>query len=532
LALLVALIAAPALAQDDDRAGWTVDQWMSEYYGQKEAGAEPEDLRVLLEGADAAVDADADPDTAQRITAELGYQWLADADKVRSGKAFIRAAAGPDEELSARIQTELEALQAHWRTTAEQYKHLGELARADAALKFAAELGADPQVIAFERSYVALLDGDKEKALELLEEATVGPNEEVAAQAEAQLAASRPPPQPDWYLALEEGNAHREAEEWEEADAAYDRAVEEGADVQLVELLRGYVDKGNRKDFAARSHFQAAAGGDDEDLAKQARAELRYTAKPVWADVYFEGYAWHRFHPTTFSNFVPFLRLRGYLHPIPHVDLDPYIFFQISRDVASRAQGPQGFPLIYADNTAMLGGGVLFRFWKRRVSLFAQVGAAFPLVDIGQEKVQLDVRAGAVFAIESPGCRLEFGAPVYTTLQFCGDVYAEAIYLLRPEHNFFISARGRVSLHYLVTGPVAWAPFGEVRIAKDARNDFWNNLIDFGVGHRWRLGGPVGIDLNLGIHAGTYFGLFSIDPPPETLGYAELRAILAGYASW
>ena len=94
------------------------------------------------------------------------------------------------------------------------------------------------------------------------------------------------------------------------------------------------------------------------------------------------------------------------------------------------------------------------------------------------------------------------------------------------------TGRGRISLHYLVTGPVAWAPFAEVRTANDVRNDFWNNFVDFGVGHRWRLSGPVGVDLLVGLHGGRYWGVFSVDAPPATLEYAELRAILSAYASW
>ena len=35
-----------------------------------------------------------------------------------------------------------------------------------------------------------------------------------------------------------------------------------------------------------------------------------------------------------------------------------------------------------------------------------------------------------------------------------------------------------MGLTYLVTGPVGWEPYAEVRALKDIRNDYWNNLAD------------------------------------------------------
>jgi hypothetical protein len=231
---------------------------------------------------------------------------------------------------------------------------------------------------------------------------------------------------------------------------------------------------------------------------------------------------------------VPTLRLRGFLHPFAKVDLDPYVFVQISRDIASRSEGPEGYPLIYADNHLMFGGGLQFRFWKKRVGLFVQAGPAFNLVrPEGSPLVEPDVRVGAFVSLLLPACHpLAQKDGARNERALCADIYSEAVYVSRFDHNLLAILRGRLSLTYLVTGPVAWEPYVEGRVLKDIRDDYWNNLADVGVGHRWRLLEPVALELMLGVHGGAYFGLENVDPAPAELGYAEFRVQLGGYASF
>ena len=352
--------------------------------------------------------------------------------------------------------------------------------------------------------------------------------------AAALLVASPAFAQADADALLVEARTQVQEQRFEEAHDTFARAVAEGADAQYVALELGYVDKRRGKLEEARTHFQDAAAGPDEAKADQATAELKMLPKVVWADLYVEAFAWHRFFPATSANLVPTGRLRAYLHPIPRADLDFYAFVQASRDVASRRAGPQGFPLVYADNTVMMGVGAQFRFWKKRVGLFAQVGPAFKLIpDPDGSFVQLDFRAGAFFGVESPRCRpAPEKAGARPTLDPCADVYADLIYVSRFDHDVFFFGRGRFGLGYLVTGPVQWAPFLEGRLLKDINNDYWNNLADAGVGHRWRLLKPFGLDLLFGVHAGTYLGLENADPAPTPLRYAELRWQLATYVAW
>ena len=311
----------------------------------------------------------------------------------------------------------------------------------------------------------------------------------------------------------------------EGATEALHTALEWGADPQVVHLELGYLAQQQGDEGAAREHFKEAHHAAMERV-RQARGEMRRGNRPYWGEFYADAFGWHRFMPEKSTNIVPTLRLRGYLHPIPDVDLDPYVFVQLSRDAASRGRGPQGYPLIYADNSLMIGGGVLFRFWQLQVGLFVQIGPSFKLVDDDRDAVELDFRAGGYLDLAAPTCFprvIDDGRGSALIAEPCAELYAELVYVSRFDHNLMGQVRGRVGLTYLLTGPVAWQPLAEGRVYKDIDNDFWNNMADGGVGHRWRLLQPFALDLMLGVHFGTYFGFENLDPAPEPLSYAELR---------
>ena len=428
-----------------------------------------------------------------------GFAWGQESPSEESPSAEETAQAAP--------KAAWEWMDLCWAKKAE-----GDLTAARAALEEARSAGSDPQLLALELGYLDLLEGDSDSARVHFAEAADGADPDLAARAAAE----------------------REQIQDTQVESTFAEPTEASFGPQYAALKAGYEALAAEDPKAARAHFLEAKKGDDPNYSAQARAELRHLPKPAWADVYFGGYGWVRATEPSSSDFVPTLRLRGFLHPIINVDLDPYIFVQVSRDVASRSEGPEGYPLIYADNHLMVGGGLQFRFWKKRVGLFVQAAPAFNLVR-GEDDplVALDVRAGAFFSLLVPNCDPEpqkAGARKERAL--CADIYSEAVYVSRFDHNLLAIVRGRLSLTYLVTGPVAWEPYVAVRLLKDIRNDYWNNLADAGIGHRWRLLAPFGLDLMVGLHGGGYFGLENVDPAPELLTYAEFRVQIGAYAAF
>ncbi len=354
-----------------------------------------------------------------------------------------------------------------------------------------------------------------------------------AATAGTEDAVERPRTADEW---LQLGWDRKAAGDLDGAEEAFARAGEAGADAHVVAMELGYLAV-DREDLpTARDHFRDAKIAAQTE-ARQARDAMRGVEKPLWFDLYAEGYGWHRFVPDRSTNFVPMLRLRALWSPFDEVDLEPYLFVQASRDFSSRgADGPDGAPLIYADNSLMFGVGVQLSVWKRRIGLFAQIGPAFNLLrNDGRKPVMLDFRAGAFLFADTARCRpaaQESARDASISVDPCAEVYAEAVYVSRFDHNLQAMARGRYAIGWLVTGPVAWQPIAEVRVFKDTNNDYWNNLVDGGVGHRWRLLQPFGLDLMLSVHVGSYFGLENVDPAPDPLYFSEFRFQTSTYIAF
>lgn len=499
----------------------------------------------------------------QRVALELGWTALAGDDLPGARHWLAEAAGGRDDGLAQTALAQLEMISAEdaeavarpastsspeeaalaptpaktLTATFEGARELraeGQYNRAAEEFEAARALGADDQVIDMELGYTWLDAGRPETAREVLERAAAGPDADMASRAEDLLATLQ---SRRGLRFIEQARAHRVDENWDLAAASLETAAKEGADRCAILLETGYLEGAQNHGVKARKAFREAAQCDEKAIRKAARAELRTKYRLFWGDFYGELFGWHRFLPQASrnSNLVPTARLRGYIHPIPHLDIDPYIFAQVSRDVASRAQGPNGFPLILADNTAMFGVGVLLRAWYRRIGLYAQLGPAVNLLDDGRQRWFFDARVAGFFAVSAPTCN---PAPQLTApgarLEFspCAEVYAEAVWVSRFDNNVFTMGRGRVGFTALVTGPVAWQPIAEGRVLKDILNDYWNNLADVGLGIRWRLLTPIGLDLMLGVHGGSYFGLYNVDLPPDPLGYAELRLQAATYVAW
>ncbi len=336
-------------------------------------------------------------------------------------------------------------------------------------------------------------------------------------------------PSPEAIASLDRAYRAKAEGDFEAARRAFVDALEHGADPQVVHLELGYLamSRGSRQD--ARAHFEAAAAGPSADMAASARAQLRYLPSHFWMDVYFEGWAWYRFAGRESANLVPTLRLRAMWRPFLDVDLSAYVYGRITRDVASRGRGPTSLPLVYADNHALVGGGLLLRLLDGHLALFAQIGPAFNLLDDGRDVVSLDARVGAAGGINSDECVLPSYDGVRAFIGGCAEFYGEAVYVSRFDHDIVAMARGRLGLNFLQTGPVLWQPLFEARALVGKNGDYYNNLAELGVGHRWRLLEPFNVDLVTTLHGGVYYGVQNLDPVPDPPFYLELRALLTSY---
>lgn len=313
---------------------------------------------------------------------------------------------------------------------------------------------------------------------------------------------------------------------------AFNAARDAGAEPQRIALELAYMHLARGDVKSARVELVAATAGPDLALAKQAQTQLDQFPGRWWADVYAETFGWSRVDgPNDTTDLVPTLRVRGFRRLHEMVDANAYVFAQATRDLASRGAGNGAIPLIYADNTAMAGAGFLLRVAGRYVGLFGQAGPAMKLVDDGvSDTVQLDVRGGVVVSWSSAACFLQGG--IIEAGTWCAEVYSEGVYTSRFDHDIQAFARSRVGFTYVETGPVSWQMYLELRAAADLNGDYYDNLIESGMGARWRLNAPLRVDLLAGGHAGGYLGRENRDPIPEQRHYVDLRLLAATYVEF
>lgn len=429
-------------------------------------------------------------------------------------------------------------------SAAWQHKAGGRLDEATAAFERARGAGASAQLVELELGYIDALRGDANAAREHFKAATQGSDAELAARAQAEIDAlpAPPPPPPPPAPApvpvpvpvprrspLDEGYRAKASGDLTAAKAAFERARANADEAQRAALELGYLAASAGDPETAYERFGEAASGHDATLGEQARREQRTLPRHVFADAYLDTYGWTR--PAGISNgdlLVPTLRLRAFLRPVLKVPIDFYASVQVTRDTASRGYVGLALPKVYADNYTTFGGGLRAKLW-RRVELFAQAGPAINLLNDGRDRTVLDVRGGALVFAETRACAPSPEHGARARLLPCAEVYAEAVYASRFDHDIMTYGRPRGALGYLVTGPVLWQMVLEARVAKDLNDDYWNNFADAGLGPRWRLLAPFRFDLLFTASAGSYFGLTNRDPAPSTLTYGDLRVLASTY---
>ena len=441
---------------------WTGDHWLIEAYRLKREGAvadaEEAFVSAVTHGAD-----------ARLVALELAAVAENRGDLPGARKHYLVALQGKsadDYEVRARrgLATTAPAVREewsgdHWVAEAHFLASLGDYTSAVKAL----DLGrgapdANDAIIAEYRA--ALEDARKwtEFAREHLSEARAGRDRGVAEEAQKHLDGLPPAGRKAWTEAVWLQNARflRSLGDLDGSVEAYGVAREMGADPQLVDLELAYLELSRQNIKLARRYFKAARKGEDDRYANQARAELKVMPRLFSADIYSEVFGYSRVAPRPLNNLIGFLRVRGFVRPLP-LDLQPYIFLQISRDVGSVGVNQVLPQIVLNDNSLLLGGGLLFRFWEQKAGVYVQIAAAFKLIADGDaQRVDWDLRVGAYVGPSLPTCNPEpqhGGARM--ELLACAEFYGDVTYVSRFQHNDFFFARGRFGATWIVTGPVA-----------------------------------------------------------------------------
>jgi len=320
------------------------------------------------------------------------------------------------------------------------------------------------------------------------------------------------------YLKLQDGELQAAAASFEAARALAPRD-------RAIALQLGYIYDRLGMHKKAEEAFREALDSQDPKVRLDAATALQAVmqANRSW---YLDLYA-SPFYTSRFDNFIGVLEGRLGWKPDADLPLSVYLGGSVTRD--SRSQGGTQ-PIIFSDNVAMSGVGVL---WQPRYAHFnvrAEANIAVPLVE-GQAsyKARSDFRAIGSYYNRFDG-RL-WGPLGLVTLgsvkgeRFFSDIDGSLGYYSRYNHNIIAYLQVREGMRMLTIGPSQVFGYLKYNLAKDTHRDFYNNLGEGGAGVELRPNKAINSSLRVEYLHGAYFGI-ARDPNPYNANYNDFRVTL------
>lgn len=202
----------------------------------------------------------------------------------------------------------------------------------------------------------------------------------------------------------------------------------------------------------------------------EAPAFTASAARGAWVDLYLSP-----FYQQRFDNVVSYGQARagvtsgGWWRP------SAYASVRVTRDSKS-VGGMQ--PVLYADNSVLPALGIRVQPGGRWFTLYAEAGAAYPLVSVTPRNWQRDLRAGVVGVFANTH---SFGASP-NSLALVSEVYSDVAWYERFDRNVIGYLQWRESLR-LIQGRIgAVDVFARGWGALDSRGTYYNRVVEGGGG--------------------------------------------------
>ena len=234
---------------------------------------------------------------------------------------------------------------------------------------------------------------------------------------------------------------------------------------------------------AFQSAESAAEQFGDSIVLRQSRASIAVlhangsaTAVGAWVELYLSP-----FYQSRFENVVTYGLARagvtagGWWRPSVYASL------RVTRDSKS-VGGLQ--PILYADNSAVPAIGVRATPGGKWFTLYAEAGAAYPIISVTPRNWTRDLRAGVIGAFSNT--RALGTSPKHLSL--VSEVYGDATWYDRFDRNVITYVQWRESLRLVQGHAGAVDVFARGWGAIDSRNSYYNRVLEGGGGVAFHLG--------------------------------------------
>ena len=198
------------------------------------------------------------------------------------------------------------------------------------------------------------------------------------------------------------------------------------------------------------------------------------------AGAFIEAYV-SPFYQNRFDNFLMFGLARAGVSAGGSWKPSVYLSVRATRD--SKSVGGQQ-PILYADNSVVPAIGVRTQPGGKWFTLYAEAGAAYPLVSIKPRDWQRDLRAGVIGAVANTHA-LGSGAH---NLSLVSEVFGDATWYDRFDGNTIGYLQWRESLRLVHGNAGSIDIFARGWGAYDAKNTYYNRVVEGGGGVAFHAG--------------------------------------------
>lgn len=310
------------------------------------------------------------------------------------------------------------------------------------------------------------------------------------------------------YMSIHEGDMKGAAESLESA-----RRMNPQDYMTALEL--GYVYAGMNRHAGAEKNFRYALASPDPEVREKAEAGLVSIgagAECPYLDVYASPFSEARF-----GNRIMMAEAFLGCRPSRHVPLSGYVAARYQRDTRTRSGET---PEIYNDNVLSFGPGLRLQPRGMNASVMVEWDTDINLTRGGDHPRRTEQNGRAILA------DYEYWEGLLGWRRPFLDLGGSLGWYGRYRDNVIAYLQARAGVKAWERFPARLNVYIPGYVAKDSNKDFFNNLVEYGVGGELQLLGGLNLRLRAEALRGWYMGIEGRDPNPYGRRYHDLRLTL------
>lgn len=302
-------------------------------------------------------------------------------------------------------------------------------------------------------------------------------------------------------------------------------AADQLAPSDTIKLQLAYLLNSLQRNDEAIVYFRQLEHSGDPDIREKSQAAIIILGSdeglqkhPWWGEVYTSSY-----YDSRFKSIFSFLQVREGYSIVGNKLISVYGSFEISGDTKSKSSNTEQPPIIFSDNAAIVGLGLVSNpFAGMRV--FVQGGIGIDLIKRGTaSRIKEDFRALITYG---NGLYPEISTPSMVRFGFkpFADVFGSFGYYSRYSNLIGFSS-GKAGGRFVEWKKSSLDLYARLDITRDTKKQFYNNVIEWGGGVRIIPHHTFGLSFLAEFHRGTYWKVGN-EPIPYSSYYNSYRLFI------